>query len=423
MFAWRQLPLLERIRRLRYFLPPALALVVVAYQLGVARSLAQTYGHIVHYGIEIAFYSLAGPVVTWLTLAWVERRLAEKEALEKQVRAREQHLASLTAASADAILSLDSAGRIASWNRGAERLFGYPAKAIIGRPITTLLPDAPLVAGRLQRDGVVQNFETTALARDGHTLAVDLTQTLLSGQPAGAPASSLILRDITARRERAAVIEEERARIARDLHDSVAQILYLLALKADMAAGQVVDKPDQVAGELQEIGRRSRQVIREIRRTIFALRPLDWSKQGFLPALRRFVRDFAEQLGWKAHFETSSTNLSIPAKLEPAIFRLVQESLNNVAKHAEARRVWVKLALVQTGNTHHLVLTVRDDGRGFEPDAPAGSGLGLKQMQQRVEAVGGTFNVSSASGQGTTITARLPVKGGNNGPDSLASGG
>jgi hypothetical protein len=98
MFSWQNLSLLERIRRLRYILPPMLVLLVVLYQLGVARYLEQAYGHTIHYSVEIAFYSLAGPVVTWLTLVWVESRLAEKEALEGQVRAREQHLATLTAA-------------------------------------------------------------------------------------------------------------------------------------------------------------------------------------------------------------------------------------------------------------------------------------------------------------------------------------
>ncbi len=298
MFGWRNLPLLERIHRLQYVVPPLLVLLVVGYQLGVARFLADAYGHTVHYGVEIAFYSLAGPVVTWLTLVWVERRLVEKETLERQVRRREQHLASLTEASADAILSLDRAGRISTWNRGAEALFGYQARTMIGRPLDQLLPDTPRLLARLQRDGVVQNFETTALAQDGRVIAVDLTQTLLAEDTVNSLTSSLIMRDITARRERDAVVEEERARIARDLHDGVAQVLYLLALKADMAAAQVAQAPAEATAALQEIGQRSRRVIREIRRTIFALRPLEWSEAGFLPALRRFVKDFAEQLNW-----------------------------------------------------------------------------------------------------------------------------
>jgi PAS domain S-box-containing protein len=365
------------------------------------------YGHLVHYGVEVTFYSLAGPMVTWLTLVWVERRLAEKEALEKQVFARERHLASLTAASADAILSLDGNGRITSWNRGAKRLFGYAAGDIMGQPLTILLPEAARLSERLQRDDVVQNFETTALAHDGRSISVELTQTLLADDVAETPASSLIIRDVTARRERAAIIEEERARIARDLHDGVAQTLYLLALKADMAARQVTRDPDQVTADLKEIGRRARRVIREVRRTIFALHPLDWSEKGFLPALRRFVRDFAEQAGWRASFSTGDEELDVPIRLEPTLFRLVQESLNNVAKHAEAGRVWVEIH--RSGPPAQLVLTVRDDGRGFDPGATNSNGLGLSQMRQRVRAAGGSFKLDSSPGSGSVITAQLPL--------------
>jgi PAS domain S-box-containing protein len=405
MFAWYQLSLLERIRRLRYVLPPALVLLVVIYQLGIARPLS-LYDHTLHYGIEIAFYSLAGPIVTWLTLVWIESRMAEKEVLERQVRRREQHLASLADASADAILSLDRAGHIASWNRGAERSFGYAAKQIVSQPLAHLLPDAATLLDRVQRDGVVQNFETTALAANGRPITVELTHTLLADDPAENLTSSLIMRDITIRRERNAIVEEERARIARDLHDSVAQILYLLALKADMAAGQVTDNPDRVKAELKEIGQRSRQVIREIRRTIFALRPLDWASDGFLPALRNFVMDFAQQLDWQASFEVSNDRLSIPDRLQPTVFRLVQESLNNVAKHAEAKQVWVEIN--QTAEGSKLFLFVHNDGPGFDPASTSGSGLGLRQMQKRVEAVRGTFNIESQTGGGTTITAQIP---------------
>jgi len=407
MFAWQQLSLLERIRRLRYIVPPLLVLLVIWYQLGVARFLQDAYGHLIHYSVEIAFYSLAGPVVTWLTLVWVERRMAEKEVLERRVRRREQHLASLTDASADAILSLDRAGQIASWNRGAERLFGYTAPQIVGRPLTELLPNAATLLDHLRREGVVQNFETTALTPDGSPMTVELTHTLLADDPAANLTSSLIMRDITTRRERNAIVEEERARIARDLHDSVAQILYLLALKADMAAEQVTNNPTQVKTALKEIGQRSRQVIREIRRAIFALRPLDWSSDGFLAALRRFVKDFAEHLNWQVSFELQDEGLSIPDRLQPTVFRLVQESLNNVAKHAEANQIWIDIS--PNADNSILSLSIRDDGQGFEPTSPSTSGLGLRQMQKRAEAVGGIFTVDSRVGGGTTITAQIPL--------------
>lgn len=404
-FTWQQMSLIERIRWLRYLLPPILAVVVVIYQLGVAQSLERNYGHSVHYAVEIGFYSFVGPVVTLLTLIWVERRLLEKERLEQQVQARTQQLASLTAVSADAILTLDDRGRITSWNQGAERMLAYPAAAILGQPLETLLPQASELSETLRELSVVKDFETTALTGDGRSLTVELTQTQLTDVDELSPVSLMIMRDVTTRHEREAIREEERERIGRDLHDGVAQTLYFLALKADMARQQVKINPDQVVVELREIGQTARQVIREVRRTIFALRPSDWSEEGFLPALRRFVDGFAEQVGWQVTAKIDS-GVNIPYRLEPTVFRLVQESLNNVAKHAQATKVWLTLHADEASN--QLILTVRDNGLGFEQAAGNHSGLGLGQMQSRVASVGGTIDLSSKSQEGTILTARLP---------------
>jgi len=297
LLRWQQAPLIDQIRRLRYLLPPVLVVVVVFYQLIVAQTLAESYGHIVHYSVEVAFYSLTGPVITWLTLVWVERNLREKDRLERQLEAY--------------------------------------------------------------------------------------------------------------RKEREAVLEEERSRIARDLHDGIAQTLYFLALKADMA-GQFIDhNKEKVRAELKEIGRNARQIIREVRRTIFALRPLDWVERDFLPALENFITGFAEQVGWQITLDIENGLVSVPSRLEPAVFRLVQESLNNVAKHAHATQVRVTLRLVNNGRD--LQLMIHDNGNGFDPGSLNNHGFGLKQMENRVTAVGGTFKVLSQPGEGTQLTSQLPL--------------
>ena len=295
---WQQMRLIDRVRWLRYILPPLLVFVVVFYQLGIAQALENNYGHTVHYGFEVAFYSLSGPVVTWLMLVWVERKLADQERLEQQIQAAEQ--------------------------------------------------------------------------------------------------------------EKASVLGEERARIARDLHDGMAQTLYFLALKTDMLR-QKLSPNDDIVRELRDIGKSLRQIIQDVRRTIFALGALDWSKEGFLPALNRFVTGFAEQVGWQSTVSLEE-QVDIPARLEPTIFRLVQESLNNAAKHAQATKVSV--ILKKDGNS--LQLTVQDNGRGFTRPGN-GSGLGLNQMADRVTAVGGTFHIESQSSNGTAVVSRLPLSGTRNG--------
>lgn len=405
----QRLSLVERIRWLRFVLPPILVVIVALYQLGVAQWLAEEYGHAVHYGFEIAFYSMTGPVATWLILAWVERRVREKEALEQEVRARTRQLASLTEASADAILSLDQSGRILSWNRGAERMLGYTADTVVGAGLDLFLSDAPELAEQLQAHGAVQNYDTEAVTRDGRLLNVNLTHTRLERN--GGSASLLIMRDVTTRREREAIIEEERARIARDLHDGVAQTLYFAALQADVGRQQLGQDRQQVAGTLHEIGDKIRAVIRDVRRTIFALRPLDWSEGSFLEALRRFAAGFAEQMGWQLHVEVTPDLPSIPPRLQPTLYRIVQESFNNVAKHAQASNVWLTL---RPGAGRTIELVVRDDGAGFDPQEVEG-GLGLEQMRGRVRRSGGRLTVESAPARGTTVTATVPVDGGNDG--------
>jgi PAS domain S-box-containing protein len=383
--------------------------MVVLYQLGVAQYLERNFGPLVHYGFEIGFYSLVGPVATLLTLIWVERKLLQQEHLERQVHARTQQLASLTAISADAILSLDDHGQITSWNDGAEKMLSYREDSIIGRPLEQLLPEAETLALRLRENGIVTEFETTAIAENGQILTVELTQTQLVEAGERSTASLIIMRDVTVRSEIRTIREDERARIARDLHDGVAQTLYFMALKADMMRRQLTQGADTVDVELREIGQMTRRVIREVRRTIFALRPLNWSTSDFAKALTQFVEEYSEQAGWRADIAIDAEGSSIPSRIEPTVFRLVQESLNNAAKHAEASNVLVSISRVEGASG--LRLTVSDDGCGFEPERANTTGLGLDQMRERVKAVGGTLQLTSQPGHGTTVTAQFPVPG------------
>jgi len=405
-FPRQQTSLIDRIRWLRYVLPPALVLMVVLYQLGVAQSLENNFGPLVHYGFEIGFYSLLGPIATLLTLIWVERKLLEQDRLERQVQARTQQLASLTAVSADAILSLDENNHITSWNQGAAMMLGYAETSMIGQPLVVLLPEAETLAKHLEEKGLVTGFETTALAKNDQPLTVELTQTRIFETDELSVASLIIMRDVTARSERRDIQEEERARIARDLHDGVAQTLYFMALKADMMRKQLVQKPEWVEVELNEIGKMARRVIREVRRTIFALRPLNWSKGEFTNALTLFIEEYSEQAGWQAEIAIESQGSTIPTRVELTIFRVVQESLNNAAKHAEASKVWLTLEDSQDGRA--LILVVGDDGRGFDLVNADSSGLGLVQMRERVAAIGGTLQLASQPGIGTTVTAQFP---------------
>lgn len=407
-FPWQTKYLVDRVRWLKRVLPPSIAVIVVVYQLMVTRFLADQYGHLVHYSVEIAFYSLVGPIVTWITLAWVETSLIEKETLEKRVQSQAQQLASLTNASADAIISLDSTGNIMSWNLGAQHILGFAPNEIIGQPLSNLMVETSRLENLLKATGQVQNFETRAISKSGRSIKAELTFSKLGESDSDdLPVSLMILRDITARREIEAILEEERARISRDLHDGVAQMLYFIALKADLAYEQLSAEKEELANEQKEIGKKVRQAIREVRRTIFALEPLNWAEDGFITTLQNFITRFAEQVELEIEYEIDREAEKIPSQLQPTIFRVVQESLNNIAKHSSASRVVINLEYKESDA--EVALEIRDYGVGFVLEENSAHGYGIMQMRQRVEAIGGKFKISSQKKQGSTVSVQLPL--------------
>ncbi len=225
--------------------------------------------------------------------------------------------------------------------------------------------------------------------------------------------AALVVRNtqLYARSEEAA-ITEERTRIAREIHDGLAQDLAFLVLKAS-AAQKLLTRGDErgLQKELRELTDQLRQDAREVRRVIFALRPLDIEALGFLPALDKFIQGFSQANDVQVEFQADGDFQRLPPKLETALFRLVQEALNNVRKHAHARRAWVELQC----DERQASLRIRDDGHGFDVSeaqrvARTRGSLGLIQMQERAERAGGTFSVTSTPGEGTGIQATLPMR-------------
>jgi len=229
----------DHIRLLRWALPLALGLLSVLYQLGPARWVHDAFSHSLHYGIEILFYALVGPAAAFWAVGQVSRWLEEKEQVEHLARTSEQRLASITAASADAILGLDSDGRIESWNHGAELIFGYRANEIQGRPLTDLLAGGEAagveyrwLVERVQQDGFVRGHETACRDAQGHVVTAELTATRLNREAGPRLGMSVILRDVTERQRR----EQEIRRLNASLNEQVAERTHALAEKVEQLA-------------------------------------------------------------------------------------------------------------------------------------------------------------------------------------------
>ena len=399
--------LLNRIARYRWQLPSLILILVLVHQIIEHTTLIEL-PRWQHFLTQVLFYGIIGPVTVRFLLVWIHKRLAEKEQLERQVWARNQQIASLTTASPYAILSLDHRGLIMTWNHSAEHLFGYSAEDVIAHPFEKIFPRAPQITKGRRQTPKFRNFETQALTSKGHLIQVNITQSTQKADFEDVPESLLIIRDVTFRNERAATLVEERDSISRELHEDLTQILFFLALKTDLASDKLLlDDTERVRNDLREISQQTRDAIQDIRRLVFGLKTFEWSNRGFLQTLNQFVDEYAQQTKLHIRLRDELEHVIIPSRLEPTIFRIIQESLFNIEKHSAARTVLITLAY--DGAQELLNLLIIDDGNGFKY-GEQNRGVGLEQMEKRVIFHGGRFSIDSKLGEGTRVHVEIPLK-------------
>jgi signal transduction histidine kinase len=200
-------------------------------------------------------------------------------------------------------------------------------------------------------------------------------------------------------------VARERNRLARELHDSVAQTLYGLTLQAEAASRKLAaGKLEQVADDLHFFRTSTQQTLQETRLLIFELRPPILDELGLVAALRARLDAVEGRSGIACQVELAEIE-RLPPRVETALYRITQEALNNILKHAGAARVTLDLRQ-QAGK---IRLEIGDDGCGFDPQA-AQQGYGLQGMQERAEQLGGSWKLSSAPGEGTRITVEVPYE-------------
>ncbi|MGW2331722.1 GAF domain-containing sensor histidine kinase [Streptomyces sp. NPDC001700] len=206
-------------------------------------------------------------------------------------------------------------------------------------------------------------------------------------------------------RSRELTIAGERARLAHELHDAVAQKLFSLRLTAQAAAALVDRDPARAKEELQQVGALAAEAADELRSAVVELRPAALDEDGLVATLRTQVQVLDRAHTARVTFEACGVR-ALPAAQEEALLRVAQEALHNALRHAEAGQVGVTLARHGQG----ALLRVSDDGRGFDPSAvrQAGRHLGLVSMRDRASGVGGGLTVESAPGKGTVIEMEVP---------------
>lgn len=203
--------------------------------------------------------------------------------------------------------------------------------------------------------------------------------------------------------------EEERRRVAREIHDGPAQTLANIVLRLEIAEKLLEYDPTRVKAELIDLKNLVRSNLQDIRRIIFNLRPMALDDLGIVPAISKYLTNFQETYGIICNFIIEGREIRLLPALEVALFRLVQEGMTNVAKHAHSTKVDITLIYQQDWT----IARIRDYGKGFEVSfalITPGEHFGLLGMRERVEMFSGHFSIESILGKGTTIELSIPSR-------------
>jgi PAS domain S-box-containing protein len=363
---------------------------------------------------------VATPIVRGMARDITEQRRAEKALRESEERYRE-----LFENAKDAIYVHDLSGRYTSVNRAAERLSGFTREEILGKHFSNfVLPrDLKHVRTNLCRKLDEENetiYEVDMVRRDGQRVPVEVSSRLIleNGVAVGVQG---VARDITDRKRAQDALrtysqrliqaqEVEREKIARELHDEIGQVLTavrinLQSIQRSYGTDESVTRLDESIGIVDE-------ALGRVRELSIELRPALLDDLGLSVALRWYVDRYSQRTGITAEvLDGFEDDARLPREIETACFRIAQEALTNVARHAQAASVSVQLER----SRERMLLTIMDDGVGFDIEAlrksaSAASALGLRGMEERALAVGGYIDVDSGSGRGTRIRATFPFK-------------
>ncbi len=365
----------------------------------------------------------------------VERLKSELTETQSQLRSVCDQLSGILEIAEDAVISIDNRQKILLFNHGAERIFGYSAEEVRGQPLDILLPGSLRESHRhhVARFGhssehsrmMGERGEIKGRRKDGTVFPAEasISKATLAG---GEMFFTAILRDITERkraeeeleqsreelRELAAhlvsVREEERKRIAREVHDELGQALTVLRMGLFWLRNLPCEQAVQAHQKIDELLETTSSTMTTVRRISTELRPAMLDSFGLKAALEWQAQEFEKHSGIECVINISEGADKLPADSSMAVFRIFQEALTNVGRHAEASSVQAALSPSNGG----WRLEVVDNGKGFDVPSQHGKrSLGLVGMRERALHLGGSFEVESTPGQGTRVSAWVPGEG------------
>ena len=353
-------------------------------------------------------------------------RIAERLQIEEAVQNSERLYRSLFQEANEGIFLHDVAGNVTMANRAIAELTGYTVDELTNMNVSKWLsaPSFETITEiqKNQLDGkaaaIGQRYQLQMIRKDGEKRTIEVATRLLTSRNSS-PISQSIVRDITKEKQISENIrayankvveaqEEERRRIARELHDETAQALVSLGMDIDSLIKTKWQLSEDIVKHLEELRNRINDIFQGVRYLSRALRPPMLEELGLLEALRCLSSDVADQYGITVHCKVLGTPRRLTPETELMLFRIAQEALSNVGKHARATEALVQIEF----SVERVKLLISDNGQGFElpqgTDVAAFSGkMGLLGMQERARLVDGTLKVQSGLGKGTTLTLEV----------------
>jgi two-component system, NarL family, sensor kinase len=361
--------------------------------------------------------------------------ITARKRAEREIQERTACLNSLIQNSPLGIVVTDSEGRVKLCNPAFERLFLYHQAEILEANLHDLIDTQETPLERAARDRVFGSGETVHFTsqrrrKNGKLLDVEVYQLPLV-ENAKITTSLHLYQDITQRKQAERAMgqlsgrllklqDEERRRLARELHDTTVQALAALVMNLTVLETSASTLDAKSRNTLSDSLTLAEQCAREVRTLSYLLHPPLLDEVGLAAALRHYVEGFSQRSGLHVALDLPCDWGRLPADAETALFRVVQESLTNIHRHSGSRQAKVRL----TCPASEVRLEVEDEGKGIPPEirdnadgAAFGLGVGILGMRERLRQLGGRLEIHS-NGHGTTVRAVLPVQGGNHGSSS-----